>query len=1056
MKKVLKASAGTGKTYRLSLEFLAALLSGQNFKEICILTFTRKATAEARQRVLDHLQELAAEGPESEVWSSLQEIHPDLSYSEQEIHSCRKQILMEKDALQIYTIDSFVNHIFRAAVAPYMGVYDYSIIETEQNEEVYEEIFRRLLGNKEYFLLLEEIFEYQVQRDFDSILNYIEDMLAERWKYLLIEKTGHNSSDSQKFITHLEDCLGLLERAAKIRGEKLNRDWFVADYKDILTGYLRLREQENQPQKLRELVKRNKKQFLKESSSFWNGNKLRGKKYADIKDSLEDSYFFFQKNLAHNVYSSEVIPLENRLFKLADIVFAEYDQIKKQQRTFTHSDISNYVYNHVVRGDLDLPGGDLDQFLLEITGSEIKTLFIDEFQDTSVLQWKILEKIAGGRRDFIAVGDAKQSIYQWRGGEKELFVKLPRLIDCREETMSTCYRSDKQILEFVNKFFTNIEKDWKYEHICPRPEAEQGYVKTIMGGQRGHINESTNRFSRYGKEKQEKIRQQNRDLISDLPREIARQLEESFDSYQGTAVLARKNKDLKEIAKYLNRKNIPFILHQEGDLLDGKAIQPLYELLSFLERGEYHALLNFLRSDPLQLPLVDLKFMLNNQKSIEQLLEGACRGEISLTDQNLFSGRQKLTEVLDWVADLACSDFDVLAHRLIAESGVLDVIDGDQRELKNIYRFFSVLREHDSLADFMEFCRENQESEKLREASVQGTEAVDLLTVHKAKGLSFHTVLFYWTPSSLKGGGREENLKFNILFSDDYEHIEQYLLYPSRYDSLMSWLDFPFSRKEEQQKLSEEINNVYVALTRAVHNLLVFIETPVQINPGEKQAWEGKESYGFYEPALIKAWDIESLTELYCGLESGTMIAPEGKTEAEVPATEDLASYFQPAADHKQDFTARQKKEQELDLDTEVDRVWGLAAHYFLEHIEYASERELKHASRLTAGRFGNILGPKRLAEIEQSIRDFVQKHSTYFAEHWRVFTEYEIRSQTEETEDRIRIDRLLVDEDNREILILDFKTGYTQKEEQLTRYKQLVQQEAGPEYEVRTEIFHI
>ena len=81
MRKVLKASAGTGKTYRLSLEYLAAILSGYNFEEIVVMTFTRKATAEIRERIFQHIEEVLRVGEDSQVLQSLKAIYPGLLWT---------------------------------------------------------------------------------------------------------------------------------------------------------------------------------------------------------------------------------------------------------------------------------------------------------------------------------------------------------------------------------------------------------------------------------------------------------------------------------------------------------------------------------------------------------------------------------------------------------------------------------------------------------------------------------------------------------------------------------------------------------------------------------------------------------------------------------------------------------------------------------------------------------------------------------------------------------------------------------------------------------------
>ena len=133
MRKILKASAGTGKTYRLSLEYVNALLSGESFAEIVVMTFTRKATAEIRERIFAHLEDLVRRGEESPVWQNLQAIRADAggraSLPRPFLERIYRAMLENKDRLHIHTIDSFLNHLFKQAIAPYLGIYSYTIIE---------------------------------------------------------------------------------------------------------------------------------------------------------------------------------------------------------------------------------------------------------------------------------------------------------------------------------------------------------------------------------------------------------------------------------------------------------------------------------------------------------------------------------------------------------------------------------------------------------------------------------------------------------------------------------------------------------------------------------------------------------------------------------------------------------------------------------------------------------------------------------------------------------------------------------------------------------------
>src|SRR5690554_2171738 len=164
MRKVLKASAGTGKTYRLSLEYLAAILSGDNFEEIVVMTFTRKATAEIRERIFQHIEDILKNGEASGILVSLKEIYPEISLDPVKLQQVYEEMLINKDRIRIFTIDSFINRIFKKAIAPYLGVYSYQIIDESKNTEIIEEVFKKFLDNPADFVLMEKFLKDNTER----------------------------------------------------------------------------------------------------------------------------------------------------------------------------------------------------------------------------------------------------------------------------------------------------------------------------------------------------------------------------------------------------------------------------------------------------------------------------------------------------------------------------------------------------------------------------------------------------------------------------------------------------------------------------------------------------------------------------------------------------------------------------------------------------------------------------------------------------------------------------------------------------------------------------
>ena len=1036
MRKVLKASAGTGKTYRLSLEYLAAILSGYDFEEIVVMTFTRKATAEIRERIFQHIEEILQDGEESQVLESLRGIYPGLACDLAMLESVYQQMLINKDKIKIFTIDSFINSIFKKAIAPYLDIYAYEIIDENSNMEIIEEVFKRMLDNPADFSLLENFLQDNTERFIDSYLALIEGMLNNRWKFLLIDYREREELRVEGLAWKLDECLNILESIAAGKGVEFTEDFYKKAYQSLMMDYSNLET----IQEKEDRIIRHYKLFF--NDNFWNSSKIRGKDYEGLREALAVKYEEFLINLAASIYNLEMIPYEEEIFKFSDRIFQLYDDIKFREKKFTHMDISNYTYMYFFEPELALlDGGTVSEYFFELIGGRVRALFIDEFQDTSILQWKILKPLLDRCEKVITVGDEKQSIYGWRGGEKELFARLERILAGEEETLKICYRSEREIVEFINRFFADINEDWDYSPVEHLARKDQGYLEFLFGGERTKRNTETKSFEKLSKEKQEEIIQLNERITADIKGEIARRIK-SFPTYNNIAVLARSNQELADIAVELDREGIPYLLESKDSLLEHEAVKPLYFLLSFLHYHDFLDLLKFLRSDLVGINNKCLRYIIENRDMVEGYFLGR---EIEFK----FPGLQGLFQQIKAMEEM---NFRELSNYIIESSGLLERYKGNRAALRNIHYFFQLMRGFNSLDEFMDFLRENQDSDELKQLSVTGDNVVQLMTIHKAKGLSFETEFFYWNISP-RGGNWSNNLELYIEFDEEYGEVVDYLLTNSRYEKLFGYLGIDFAEKKAGRELIEEINNLYVALTRPEKNLFIYIEGPRQLDPDEEgRCWRGS-SYEFYEDALLRGARVESLCDLIEQKSSGYLSISEGEREEEFVALNDLSPYFEPArVDEELIQENRSKKDYRMNLEREIKRIEGLALHYYLEFVRYNQEEERRYAEQMVLARYGNILGPGRTRELITRVNLFLQERQEYFAGDWLVFNEYELEWNGE----LYRIDHLRVNKEKKEILILDYKSGITREQAQLDRYKEIIEEMTGGEYEIRTEFVEI
>jgi len=1033
MIKILKASAGTGKTYRLSLEYVASLLQGEDFAEIAVMTFTRKATAEIRERILSHIEDIVNKGEKSEVFSSLVEIYPGLKLNKKLLEKIRKKMLLNKEQINIYTIDSFINKIFKKAVAPYLDIYHYEIIEDDKNDEIIAEVFKQILDNKGDFQLMENFLRENTERDIDKYLSLIKKVLKNRWKFIVLDYTPREKKKAGNISLCFDRCLDLLKEVADCRGEEFGRKFFISDFKGIMNDYLQLKE----TRRKENLITKHMDLFFK--NTFWNGNKLRRKNLADIKENLEMKYEHFRTVLASHIYNKEIIPYEKQVYDFTSRILAIYDRIKFKQKTFTHSDISNYCYKYFFNEKLNLfAGNGVSEYFYDLIGSEIKNLFIDEFQDTSILQWKILKPLIDSSQHVITVGDEKQSIYGWRGGEKELFANLEEILSGESETLDICYRSQQKIIDFVNRFFTDLDEDWEYSPVKNLPAKKVGYVEIMVGGEKAKINTDTKTFQKKSEEEKKYLFQLNQKLKGNLKKEIANCINSRIKNYSSTAILARSNNELGEIAEELDKLNVPYILESQDSLVQHEAVKPLYFLLCYLYSGDYFQLLQFLRSDMVGVNNSVLKYLLINKEEVENYLRD---GENSPEYGNL-------EQVLSEIKSLEKLNYSDLTDYIINESGVLDLFSENTGALKNIYYLFELMRGFDTLPEFMEYIEENRDSDQLKQVAVQKADAVKLLTIHKAKGLSFDTEFFYWKPGNSSSNYGE--MEIYIDFNKSYQQVKDYLLTNSRYEKVFTYLDIDFACKEERKALMEEINNIYVALTRPAENLFFYIESPRQLKDAKEGQYWLDSSYEFYETAVLAGAEVCDLTELIEAKCIGSFYQKvEEKVENKIRLP-DMTSYFRTEnipesllIEHNENKDFSQK------IEGNLRRLDGLAVHYFLEHVKYNKPEECEYARAVVQGKYGNIIGPDRLENIFKRVKSFIKKYPCYFSETKEIFTEYKLRDDC--TGKNYRIDRLIVDKENKEIEIIDYKTGALREESQLDKYEELLEQKVDSQYLIRS-----
>jgi ATP-dependent exoDNAse (exonuclease V) beta subunit len=376
---------------------------------------------------------------------------------------------------------------------------------------------------------------------------------------------------------------------------------------------------------------------------------------------------------------------------------------------------------------------------------------------------------------------------------------------------------------------------------------------------------------------------------------------------------------------------------------------------------------------------------------------------------------------------------------------------GTGRDMRNVQLFMELMGNFKTLSELLNYFNENEDSDELRQVGLEELNAVLLMTVHKSKGLEFHTEYVYmegkdksFRLSGFKDGRVVENLALLSRMDKSYEGIEDYLFTSSSYEKILKILGNDLYSEARQISYEEEMNNTYVALTRPVANLFVYVDANMT-KKGELKLNEAMAA------SLVRAFKLESIEEMVDNFKRIGKLVDYAEKEVETANFKPVISLREISL--KEEKEGLIEKDFSMDIDKEFKRKEGLAIHYYLENLTYDTLEHRTMARKLTLFKYGNMLGNSKLAEIFERIDSFVSKEKELFSKNWTVFTEYEL---LDEDGNMHRIDRLNVDRENNKVLILDYKSGFTKEKAQLDRYVRLIKQHTGNQYSIESRFLEI
>lgn len=1060
---VYKASAGSGKTFTLAVEYIKHLiLNPRAYRQILAVTFTNKATSEMKERILQQLYGIWKNDPASKAY--LSRIKEDLSHSK----SLAVSHLTEDELRE------------RSGMALQYMLHDYSRFRVETIDSFFQSVMRNLarelelspnlnieLNNSE---ILSDAVDSLIEKltSTSPVLAWLLDYINER---IADDKRWNVSNEVKNFGRNIFDE-SYIERGEELR-MKLRDPQVVKLYREVLRdmetdaleqmkGFYDQFEGELDGHALNpEDLKGGRNGIGSYFRKLYNG-KLTDKDILNktLEGCLASSSNWSSKtserrdDIIHLAQSSlipllkdaeELRPQKNKVInscrlslqhlnklQLLNHIDEEVRNLNREHNRFLLSDTNSLLHKLVREGD--------SSFVFEKIGANIRNVMIDEFQDTSRMQWDnfrllLLEGLSQGA-DSLIVGDVKQSIYRWRNGDWGILNELGEneklnSFPVRIETLKTNRRSETNIIRFNNEVFIAAVKYLNSLHLNELNEdclpLQRAYADVAQESprsvERGYIKASF-------LEPDEEHDYTEQTLLA-MGEEVQNLLANGV-RLNDITILVRKNKNIPPIADYFDKElHLPVVSDEAFRLDASLAICMLIDALRYLSNPENK---------------IAKASLIMNYK-------------LQSTDWN-----ELLTSPAEaMLPDAFTSRIDTLRlmplYELLEELFSIFEMNRIEKQDAYLFSFFDAVTEYlqsnsSELDAFIRFWDETLYSKTIPSGEMDG---IRILSIHKSKGLEFHTVLIPFCDWKLENETNNQ-LVWCTTTEEPYNALN---LVPVNYSSTMAESVYrPDYLHERLQLWVDNLNLLYVAFTRAGKNLIL---------------WSKKDQKGTTSELLantlpqvakneVGSWDEEAA--IYeCG-----KLCPSDAPKSEVSETaETINKLSQKSAklpvrmeSMLHDIEFRQSN-RSADFIAGVDETEssqrfinrGRLLHTLFSAIETEADIEDAISQLVFEGIIGRI-------ETEEEIRELTQRAFSlpqikdWYSGSWQLFNECDIIWQENGELRTRRPDRVMMR--NGEIVVVDFKFGKPNKKynKQVKGYMQLLVRMGYPAGDIKGYLWYV
>ncbi len=1030
MLTVYKASAGSGKTFQLVVEYLKLILGNPyNYKHILAVTFTNKATNEMKSRILEQLHKLADNQP-SDYIAPLQK---EGDYSEQFIRQRARQVLKnilhDYNRFTINTIDSFTQKVIKSFNRE-LGISPNFSLELDTDiilEEATERMLARLGEDRDLLKWLQEYSREKIEGNYSQridkdIKDLGKELFKERFQVFFPEdgESVYNRQTLNEFGKELQQLKSVFEGTLKKKALALlqaigNHGFSVDDFsykKSGVAGYIAavaggaIKEPTARAVSASEDVE---KWFAK---SHKQAAELGALVQQNLQPGLAELVLYFYEHFTRYNTTIAVLKQLRTLGILTDLR-KEIEALLREKEMLQLSD-SNLLLSKII-GESDSP------FVYEKIGNFYHHFMLDEFQDTSGLQWRnfkplVVNSLSEGHSNLV-VGDVKQSIYRWRNSDWNILAEeLDRDFteaQKKEEHLDFNWRSDKSIIDFNNEIIARLIDVFESKLFSTIPDNER------------YLNKFRNIYASF----QQKPGKKEADpkgfaQVNFLPGddfyetatntlvEQVKMLQDKGIKPEEIAILVRKNGEgtriveaFLEAAQQEENKdyNLTVLSNDSLFLFASKAVLFIIHTIEWL----VDPLSEINKATLLHLWMSWLK---PTQKGFESTLfpEPTEKWQLGNDYDMLFES--ELGEKLEQVKKkVLLSSLDETVTRIASLFGLLKL----QNELPYIQTLIDKAGElktslSNDLSNLLFWWNEKGSTTSV--SVNEGTGSIRLLTIHSSKGLEFKAVLlpyFKWETS------RSGDI---IWCQPTSEPFNRFPLLPIKSGKEMEASEFaPAHFEEKVSSYIDSLNLIYVAVTRAKSALLINCPEP-KLNQKGEYAGSDVDLLLFLavqqtasNPLFSKCFDEEA------GIfEFGSVSPSEGKKEESksIILTDyrfsDLGDRISLRLSGEDFLVASDKHHSEKNL--------GKLVHEILSGIDTVKDVEAACLKALNEGRIDN----DEMDEIQKTIDENLQlpEVKSWFDGSLHILNERDLLTGQK----LLRPDRIMFSGDT--AIVVDYKTG--------------------------------